>query len=81
MGEIDSLNLISSPGIKREDPWNPDEDEENDDYNAFIDDYANEHFHLRLLQIGRDELGLYNPPTQNQRSSDSTKNQIYQVGK
>ena len=66
-----NTNDISSPGIKREEEWESYEDGYAD-YNAFIDDKADEFFHLKLLQIGRDELELYNSPTQNQGSSDST---------
>lgn len=57
-----SLEILSSPGIRSElDLINS---SGYTDYDNFIDDHADYYLHLKLLQIGRDSLGLCNPTLQ-----------------
>ena len=57
-GEIEAstYEIVSSPGINRENDWR--EESGYTDYNDYIDDNYEDFFHLKLLQIGRDELKL-----------------------
>ena len=57
--DISSYEVEHSPGIKREKDWKTLSGYTN--YDDFIDDNADEFFHLKLLQIGRDDLHLCDP--------------------
>ena len=65
-----SYVVSTSPGTKQEVDWTT--KPEYTDYNDFIDDYASECLHLRLLQINRDKLGVCDQSSPNQKKYRST---------
>ena len=62
---------VYSSGIKQEGDW---KETTYLDYSSFITANAGKYFHLKLIQIARDDLHLYDQSTQNQRNTDSTPN-------
>ena len=69
LGKVDDDFDISSPGIKQEERWTT--SGVYIDYGDFIDANADEYFHLKLMQIGRDDVEVYSTdPVNASRSSE-----------
>lgn len=70
LGTINSdTHSVFSPGIRQEGDW---EESSYSSYDTFVTANADDFFHLKLIQIARDDLHLYDQSSQNQRSTDST---------
>ena len=53
---------VESPGIYSEDTILPEDDDisiSTDDYYQLIEQYSNAHFHLKLIQLGKEKFGQY----------------------